>query len=100
MLNEVVSMKMFEDANVPWKYWSLNFILYITIKSAINTYYDRIQTQDIFVSTYYSIQFTVQKYFIWERKKQNIELIDRIEMEEIAVFFHFFFLSIILFPSP
>ena len=52
MLNEVVSMKMFEDANVPWKYWSLNFILYITIKSAINTYYDRIQTQDIFVSTY------------------------------------------------
>lgn len=48
----------------------------------------------------YSIQFTVQKYFIWERKKQNIELIDRIEMEEIAVFFHFFFLNIILFPSP
>lgn len=39
----------------------------------------------------------MQKYFIWERKKQNIELIDRIEMEEIAVFFHFF---LILFCFP
>lgn len=47
----------------------------------------------------YSIQFTVQKYFMLERKKQNVEFIDRIEIGELAVFFCLsFFLVLFCFP--
>lgn len=90
-------MKMFADANAPWEHLLLNFILYI-IKFALHTSYDRTQSK-IYLFILIVLIICCAKIF-YMGKEETRHKTDRMEIEEIAIFCHSFFLSIILFPSP